>query len=217
MSLKRSASSSAQSQMKKTRSQGQSLMIRVPRPLKPNTVIVKRSVRYTFDLNTDNPAGFGFSPTYLWVSGTSTTAIDGASDLTSMFEECRIAKVQCILLPGTNVHEIATDSAVTGARSIPWLYTGVSYTAAGASTMPSILQNDQLRVDLADHKIVRTIYPRMTSTSSSGIALPKNTYVATGTDIPFFGLLTYMDVYASLPYNVFSWTFIIHYECKNSK
>lgn len=216
-SLKRSASSYSKYSKPKRSRQSSTSMVRVPRLIKNQTHYIKRAVRYVFNLATDSNAGFGWSATYLWVNGVSTTAIDGASDLTNMFEMCRIAKVDCVLLPGANVHDIATDTLTSGEKNVPWLYHGTDYAQGNSSTLSSILQNDDLRITLCDRGVRRTVYPKLSSTVSAGIIMSPSSWVQTNTDIPYYGLKTYIDVYNALTYNVMTWNFIITYECKNTK
>lgn len=214
-SLKRSASSlSKYSKSKKSKYTPTTV---VPRLIKAKSYFINRSARYVLNLSTDSNAGYGFSATYLWINGVSTTSIDGASDLTNMFEMCRIAKVKCILLPGANVHEVSNDSITSGERNVPWVYHGADSASGASSTLTSILQQDDLKITLADKKVERTIYPKLSSTVSAGIIMPSSSWVQTNTDIPYYGLRTYIDVYNALTYNVMCWNFIITYECKNTK
>lgn len=188
---------------------------KVPRILKsPNAVIVKRCVRYNFDLTTDFAGGFGFSPTNLWLNGVSSTAIDGASDITNLFDACRVVKVEMVLLPSCNSLDYA--NVVTTTRNIPYAYIAADKNDSTAPNQASILQFDNLHVTSMDHVIRYTCYPK--TKSEGAIILSRSNWVLTGVDQPYFGIKLYIDNTTTNQANAGgSINFIIHYECKDSK
>lgn len=213
-SLKRSLSASAATTAAKKKKSS------VPRYLKyspANTTIVKRGVRFSSDFSVDGNQGFGFSATYLWVNGASSIAIDGAADMTNLYDSCRVKMVEMILLPSANVHDISMDSGTSGSRNVPYLYIAPDYATSGSTTIASMLQMDGLTIHSFDKAIKRKFYPKLATSGSSGIILPASSYVQTGTDVPYFGIRWYADTATAMPYVSYSVNFIIHYECKNCK
>lgn len=178
---------------------------------------VTRCVTEAFDFTTDYGAGFGFSATRLWRNGSSYADIPVISEITDLFDMVRIAKVEIIVLPGCNNHNIADDSAVTGVRNIPYVYCAPDYSDNAVPNLNTLLQSDKLLVTMLDHPVRRTIYPKLSSAASSGIVLGGNNWVATGSDFPCNGIKFYMDVVTNMAYVGGKINFIIHFDCKHTK
>lgn len=191
---------------------------RIPRgPRAGSSVIVKRTVFWDVTSGAaDFNGGFGFSPTNLWRDGASSTAIDGASDMTNLFDMCRIKKVECIVTPYGNVHEFANDS--TTIKALPVIYIAADKTDGYNPNASSIMQFDNLHVTCLDHVVRYTCYPRLT-TGSGYITL--NRYAAwtnTGSDQPAYGIKMHVDwPQAQVTLTGFRINFIITYECKDAK
>lgn len=177
-----------------------------------------RCARVSYALDQDLAAGFGFSATQLWRNGTALSGIDGASDMTNMFDLCRIVKVEIVALPACNMHELAYDSSLSGIRNLPYLYCAYDQTDCLDPNISSILQFDGLQITSFDKPYRRTFYPKLATASSGGIVLANTNWVSTGTDIPYCGIKLYLDNQANnVPYAGLMLNFIITYECKNPK
>lgn len=211
--LKRAVSFSGNGSSKKRRTSY------VPRTISmaksSNSVMVKRTVRYGFDLSTDFAGGFAFTPTTLWYNGATSVAIDGASDITNLFDQCRIKKVEVIILPscdGLDYYNVSTT-----ARNVPYVYIAADKNDSSNPTLAAMLQYDNLHITELNHVIRYTCYPKML-TGSSSIVVPNNNWAVAGTDIPYFGIKIYVDnTTTNQPNAGGSINFIIHYECKDSK
>lgn len=213
-SLKRIVSSSSSYPSSKKK---RSLAKKIPRAPRNMNTFITRCVNYDFTLGTDANYGFGFSPTYLWVNDVSTNSINGASDISGLFEMCRIVKVKMILLPTANVHETTNDSVTTGVRNIPYVYYAPDYSSNGSTTQSSMNQMDGLRITSFDHPIQLTVRPKLSSTTSSGILLSGSSWVKPDTDVPYNGIRMYIDVANAQTYLGGRAAFIITFECKNCK
>lgn len=205
-------SSSSKKYKKSTRS------TRIPRAPKSNVTTLTRCVQYDGNFATDMNVGFGWSPQYLWVSGVSTTSINGASDLTGLFEMVRITKVKMILLPTANVHETTNDGLASGIRNIPYVYYAPDRASNNSTTQSSMNQMEGLRVTSFDHPIQMTIkYPKLSSTGTSGVYLNNQTWLDPATDVPWNGVRMYIDTAVAQTYLGYRANFIITFECKGFK
>lgn len=191
---------------------------KIPRSVSFKRNYVTRCVNFDTDLSVDGAFAFGFSPTYLWRNGVGSTSIDGAGDITSLYDECRIIKVKMIMLPGATGLDYALNSVTSGQRNVPWVYTAPDHTDSATPSLTSIMQMDNLQVTSFDKPIVRVFKPVLSTTSTSGILMPKGSWVASGSDVPYFGMKVYIDlattVYPYVPYRI---SFIITYEVRNCK
>lgn len=191
---------------------------RIPRaPRAGGPVVVKRAVFWDVTSGAaDFNSGFGFSSTYLWRNDAQSTAIDGASDMTNLFDMCRIKKVECIITPYGNVHEFANDSTTT--KALPVIYIAADKNDSIAPNAASIMQYDNLHITCLDHVVRYTCYPRIT-TGSGAISLNRNAaWVNTGSDIPYYGIKMHVDwPQAQVSLTGFRVNFIITFECKDSK
>jgi len=179
-----------------------------------NSCIISRSVAYDVDFSTDVAKGFGFSPTKLWVNGTSTQSIAGASDL-QMFDLVRVVKVEVTILPNMNVLTYAVGSV----KNIPYVYHAYD---PNDSTNPSLSEMEQmstLKIDSLDHIIRRTIYPNLPSYSTYMVDVGKerkNQFVPPALDNPWFGYKCYADMTGLGAADGFRFAFKIFYECRAS-
>lgn len=196
---------------------------RIPRTLRASShAIVPRTVSYDMSFTSDVALGFGFSPTTLWVNNASSTGIPGASDITALYDMCRIQKVEVTMLPGNNVADYALNSVTSGQRNIPYVYHAVDNNSGGNPTLNEIQQFGNCKVASFDKVIKRTIYPapKFSAASTGTISLQgpalRNVWLATGSDEACFGFKVYMDLLAvNLTYDVARITFKIYYECKD--
>jgi len=213
--LKRSYSqSSSYGPRKKSKYTG---MSRVPRgPRVGTSTIVKRAC-YT-DITSgsaDYNGGFGWSPTTLWKDGASVSSIDGASDMTNMFDVCRVKMVEVIICPYGSVHEFANDSSTS--KALPICYIAADTTDSTNPSSTSILQYDRLHITTLDHVVRYKCYPKM-ATGSGSISLTRRDWAITGTDIPAFGVKIHVDwPAAQVSLTGFRINFIVTYECKDTK
>jgi len=187
---------------------------------KYNSVTIARTVNYDVDFTADVAHGFGFSSTNLWVNGTSSTAIPGASELTALFDLIRIAKVEVTLLPGCDSLNYANNSLSSGTRNIPYVYTAYDPNDSGNPSLSDIQQNNTCKTDSFNKVIKRTIYPQMTVGSQLLTDIGqnrRNIFVKSGVDSPWFGYKVYMDLQSvALTYDIARISFKIFYECRNT-
>lgn len=212
--LKRSYSSTTKyAPSKRAKAVNRSRIYRAPRTA---VTTITRAVRYSVAFSADVALGFGVSPTYLWINNTSTVALDGAADMTSMFDLCRVKKIEMIILPAANVHELSLDVVGTQFKNIPYVYIANDKSDSSNPTQASIMQMDGLRITSLDHPIRHTIYsPKCMSASS--VQSTAATWVATGSDVPFNGVKLVMDITTPSNYTEANINFIVTFECKDCK
>lgn len=187
-----------------------------------DSVIVCRTVQRSINTTADVAWGFGFSPTYLWINGVQDVAVPGASDLTNIYDICRVAKVQCNIMFDFNVLD-----ATAGAGSLPVVYTAYDPTDNNTPTLSSIQQMATNRIHMVGdarngNRITRTIYPKVRTTQSTGTSsimlTNQNQWQETGGDNPYNSLMLYVD-FISSPQSARAMVcvFKIYYECKLAK
>lgn len=214
--LKRSYSTSS-SYVPAKRGKVSSKVRRIPRAPKSGAALVKRCVTYSHDFNVDLGVGFGFSPTNLWVNGASSTAIPLASDISNLYDLCRVKYVDMIITPFANVHEIASDTVTTGIRNIPIIYYCEDKTDNDVPNLNSLFQQDTLKVDMFDKVIRHRVYPRInTGSNTVNLAYGKQ-WVLTAADLPANGIKMYVDTNVAQTYLGCRINFIITYECKDAR
>jgi len=191
---------------------------RIPRaPRASGVSLVKRTVSYDHSFNVDAAYGFGFSPTYLWVNGSATTAIVSASDITNLYDCVRVKYVDVIITPFCNVHEYAVDTATTGIRNIPILYMAEDKTDSSVPNINTLLQEDTLKVDMLDKVIRHRCYPRINTGSDTINLSYGKQWIVAGSDIPANGIKMYIDTINAQTYAGVRFNFIITYECKDAR
>lgn len=191
---------------------------RIPRgPRVGGVALVKRSVYYDTTFNVDLAAGFGFSPTYLWVNGSAATAIGQASDISNLYDLVRVKYVDIIICPNANVHETAVDSLTTGARNIPVVYMAEDKSDNDVPNINTLLQHDTLKVDMLDKVIRHRIYPRINTGSNTINLSYGKQWIVSGSDIPANGFKMYIDTLTAQTYLGCRINFIITYECKDAR
>lgn len=185
-----------------------------------DSVIVCRTVQRNITTSADLGIGFGWSPTYLWFNGVPDTAIPGASDLTNLYDVCRVRKVECNIMFDFNGYEVSA----TGTVGLPVVYTAYDPTTNASPTQSSIQQMATTRINMIGdardgNRVVRTIYPRAQQTQGGATLLySTNQWVETGSDIPYNGLALYVDmINISNPNRNAMFVFKIYYECKVTK
>lgn len=156
----------------------------------------------------------------MWINGVSTTAIDGASDITNLYDVCRVRKVEVNIMLDYNVHEASSTTSV----GLPIVYTAFDPTDNATPTQQSIKQYATCRIDMMGdarngNRVIRTFYPRLQQSQGSySIINPMNQWVETGSDIPYNGAKIYMDqIGISNPNRYYMIVCKIYYECKISK
>lgn len=185
-----------------------------------DSVIVCRTVQRNVTTSADIGWGFGWSPTYLWVNGASDTAIPGAADITSLYDVCRVKKVECNIMFDFNGYEVSA----TGTVGLPIVYTAFDPTTNANPTQSSIQQMATTKINMIGdardgNRVVRNIYPRLQQSQSGAVMIyQSNQWVETGSDIPYNGLALYVDmINISNPNRNAMFVFKIYYECKITK
>lgn len=185
-----------------------------------DAVIVCRTVQSNHNTTADVTIGLGWSATNMWVNGISSYAIDGASDITNLYDIVRIKKVEVNILLDYNVHEVTATSSA----GLPIVYTAFDPTDNAPPTAASIKQYATCKMEMmgdarVGNRVTRTFYPRLQNTQSSyAIINPLNNWVESGSDIPYNGCKIYMDqIGVSNPNRYYMIVCKIYYECKISK
>lgn len=185
-----------------------------------NSCVIALTSEADLDLTADIARGFGFSATRLWANGSSLQDIPGAADLTAVFDLVRIQKVEVTILPGANQLALNSSTVGTGVQNIPFLLDAFDPTDSTNPSAANIRELSTARSNLLDKVIRRTIYP--TLSDASGIInvgqSRKDTFVRSGTDLPWFGFKMYADMVTNVwTYNIVRVSFKIFYECRQSK
>lgn len=185
-----------------------------------DSVIVCRTVQANYNTSADAALGIGWSATYMWINGVSTTSIDGATDITNLYDVCRVRKVEVNICLDYNVHEASSTTSV----GLPIVYTAYDPTDNATPTQQSIKQYATCKMSMmgdarVGNRVVRTFYPRLQQSQGSfSIVNPMNQWVETGSDIPYNGCKIYMDqIGISNPNRYYMIVCKIYYECKISK
>jgi len=165
-------------------------------------------------LAADLGRGFGFSPTHLWVNGASVVLIDGSSDISSLFDICRVMKVEVTIIPGTNTNDAASGASYV----LPTLYEAFDPNDSTNPALNEIRQIASCRVHRADVLIRRTIYPLLAETNSLvslGVS-SQDRFVSTTNDIPAYGYKLFIDIGATAVATC-RVSFKIFYDCRQSR
>lgn len=193
----------------------------IPRPLASNTCIIPLSCDYDMDLTADIGRGFGFSTAKLWVNGTSTTTLTGASEVAAVFDLMRLVKVDIVILPGNDTRDYANNTVGSGQAQIPWCYSGLDYNDSTNPSLSDIHQNPFLRRELFNHAIKRTFIPTL---SQGGLvvdfgASAKDKWVKAGDDTQIYcGYKIYVDMLNTVnTYSICRMNVKCYFECSFSK
>lgn len=185
-----------------------------------DSVIVCRTVQANYNTSADTALGLGWSPTYMWINGVSSIAIDGAADITGLYDVCRVRKVEVNLMVDYN----SENASYNGTVGLPIVYTAYDPTDNASPTASSIRQYATLNINMmgdarVGNRVVRTIYPRLQQSQGGySIINAQNQWVETGSDIPYNGIKIYMDqIGISNPNRYYMIVCKIYYECKISK
>lgn len=200
----------------KSRKTGRKL--RIPRDVPGQTVMITRSMAYNIGFAADPAYGFGFSPTNLWVNGASSTAIGGVSEITALFELCRIAKVEITWLPGNQALDWGSNSVTTGIRNIPYVLESFDPRVSTTPTISGLLETSGVSFHSANEPFSKVIHPVLLN--DAGIVpvgrTNRESFVATGVDVPWNGWNVIMDLTSTaLTYCSGQFYFKIFYECKS--
>lgn len=196
----------------------------VPRGLRGSTFLT-RTVAYSVTLGGNVFAAFAWSQTSLWVNGTSAVTIDGAGDITALFDLVRVAKVDCHV---NFNYSVVNTSGIAAAGTLATVRDAPDYNDCIIPTDSSLNQMQGVRFRQANSQmnlIKTTVYPRVPFTQSNGAATGpidirmdrKSIFVPTGLDIPFYGWKVSLAFDSADAEMVAFFKFIVHYECRGTK
>lgn len=185
-----------------------------------DSVIVCRTAQNTTNTGADYAIGIGASPANIWINGLSSIGYAGATDISSLYDICRVIKMEVSLMWDFNTSDVSS----TGTAGMPIVYTAFDPTDNAQPTLSTIQQYASTRVSCVGdaktgNRIVRTIYPRCQQLQSGmTIIQEKNPWVETISDIPYNGLKIYIDYIGTPNTNrIFMYTIKVWLECKVTK
>lgn len=164
-------------------------MVRYKTPSTFNRCIIATGVDGDFAVSPDSGIGYGFAPLRLWING-ATSATVYATDISFVWDLCRIVKVEVTILPGANSNDFDT-----GTQNIPVAYHAFDPNSGAAPTLASIKQNSTCKIDRLDKVIRRTIYPNLFNANAivnSGW-MRKDQFVSSSSDTPSYGFQLFVD------------------------
>lgn len=168
-----------------------------------NRCIIATTVDYDASLVADGAYGFGFSPTNLWVNGSSATAYP--TSINNIWDLCRIVKVEMTILPGNDGNAYNANTLTSGTTNIPYVYTAFDPNTSGAPTIAAIKQNSTVQTTSLNHVIKRTFYPNFAPSATVDMgANRKNIFMSVYQDTPAQGVQVYVDLDAQV------WTYCIY-------
>lgn len=124
-------------------------------------VTIPLTLQYDFDLTADVALSFAFDTTGYYVNGGTVQTIAGLSELATVFEMARIAKVEVSILPAATGLDYSAQTLSSGATNIPWVYTAVDYNDTATPTRDEMTSNQTCRTDIFNKVIKRTFFPRL--------------------------------------------------------
>lgn len=218
---KRARTSSSGGKGKKFK-RGNYVSRRIPPVVKSNTCIIPLVVDYDHTFTADLALGVGFSQGYLYVNGSQSTAIPGATDIQALFDLMRVMKVEITMLPGSASLDIANNTVGTGTRNIPYVYDCFDPNSGGNPSLPEMRESATTLVRSFDRMLKRTIYPNVGFNTGGLVNVGQSRrdlfMNSTGTDVAAYGWKCLMDLYnTALTYVVCRISFKVYYECRNSK
>lgn len=219
---KRTRSASYSGGRKKLRKSGSYVSRRIPPVVKSNSCIIPCVVDYDHTFTADLALGVGFSQGYLYVNGSQSTAIPGATDIQALFDLMRVMKVEITMLPGSASLDIANNTVGTGTRNIPYVYDCFDPNSGGNPSLPEMRESATTLVRSFDRMLKRTIYPNVGFNTGGLVNVGQSRrdlfMNSTGTDVAAYGWKCLMDLYnTALTYVVCRISFKVYYECRNSK
>lgn len=185
-----------------------------------NKTMVATTVDYDVEFTADVSHGFGFSPTHLWVNGVSTTAYVDAAGWQSMFDLIRVHKVEMTILPGNNYLGYGTNTLSTGQRNIPYGYCATDLNSGGNPSLNGIRERSDCETFSLDRMYKRSFYPRLFASDyvTDVGANRKNLFVPVSADLPWYGVLLYLDLKTvALTYDVCRISFKVYVELSSSR
>lgn len=104
---------------------------RIPRNSRPgsggNRTIIPLSASYNFDLTADPAYAFAFDTQKYYVNEGAGVAINGATEVASVYDMMRIAKIEFTIVPAATSLDYANQTLSSGATNIPFVYDAVDY------------------------------------------------------------------------------------------
>lgn len=125
-----------------------------------NRAIIPLVCTDPFELTADKTREYTFDAGQFYVNNVG-TAIPGFSDLASVFEYVRIAKIEFSILPAADSLQYSSQVLATGATNIPYVYTAMQYSGDITPTLSEMRQNPTVKYGLFNKVIKRTLYPRL--------------------------------------------------------
>jgi len=95
------------------------------------------------------------------VAGSTTFTVPGLTELGSVYEMIRLAKVEFTILPPANTLDYSTQVNSTTRRIIPIVYMAPDYNDAGLPTKEAMLQEPALKTTLLNKVLRASIYPKL--------------------------------------------------------
>jgi len=186
-------------------------MVRYKQPSTFNRTIIATVMEYDTNLSADIQLGFGFSPTNLWVQGSSGSAYP--TSVSGIWDLVRVHKVEVTVQCDRNSMEF--NSSAT--QQIPWCLDAFDPNS-GVASFASIKQNSTCQTFLIDKQRKRTIYPNLLQ--SSGVVdvgrNRKNMFVGAGQDQPWYGYHFVADTQMAQATVGIRFIFKIYLECRGS-
>jgi len=185
-------------------------MVRYKQPSSFNKTIIATVVEYDTTIATDIQFGFGFSPTDLWVNGTSTLAYP--TSVSGIWDLVRVVKVEVTVMMSSNSKEVNSVGSM-----LPYCLDAFDPNS-GTASFASIRQNSTCQIFRADAVRKRTIYPNLLQ--SSGVVdvgrNRKNMFVGAGQDQPWYGYHFCLDTNIAMSDQPIRFAFKVFLECRGS-
>lgn len=181
------------------------------------SMIIPRTAYYPLSFAADPAYAFGFSATNVWVNAVSALTVPGASEITSLFELVRVAKVIVTYIPGNHALDWGSNTITTGTRNIPWIYECFDPCITATPSIAGMVEAASTITRTANVPFSRTIYPVLNESSlavNTGTSR-KDIFVRAGSDVPFDGWSFIADLSSvALTYDIGALMFKIFYECR---
>jgi len=174
-------------------------------------IIVDRSITLG---NFVDEVTYGWSVSNLWINGISSTAYQGSTDISNMFDSYRIRRVVAIIVPGNN------SSEMDNTDRLPTLYTATEKNVDTAPTLSTIVQKDSLFVESFTKTTVRTVSPRVNLTSSNpgltqSVAADDGMWCRSNLNMQSLGMQIIVSLPAVLDTDyLYRIIFKVYFECK---
>lgn len=187
------------------------------------TAIIPLVHSHDFSFAADPALAFAWNQRRIFINGTGYDVV-GLSDLNSVWELIRVAKVEITIMPNANSLDYNNQTVSTGSTNIPYMYTAIDYNDVSSTSLSSIKQNPTVKMESFDHMIKRTVYPRVQNDSTDLVDVgvnSRNLFVrgtSTADTMKWNGFVMVGDLYTvALTYGGGHIDFKIYYECINSR